>query len=108
MTTEKTRIEEPSILTANTYYWNANASAGGRRSNEKKRLFEVENFFKKIGLVAVGNDGSKVWGRTRKNAKINLEVEFSYSESCNNVYKHLTVLKDGKGSNIKSLRKLYQ
>ena len=39
--------------------------------------------------------------------KDNIKAIFSYSESCKNIYKHLRVFKDGKKSNIRTLRKLY-
>lgn len=38
----------------------------------------------------------------------NLEVTFTYKESCNNVYKFLHVYRNGKRSNITQLRKLYK
>jgi len=40
-------------------------------------------------------------------SKDGIVARFSYSESCKNVYKSLTVRRNGKNSNITSLRKLY-
>lgn len=37
-----------------------------------------------------------------------LVVTFSFSESCKNVYKHLTVTRNGKNSNVTSLRKIVE
>lgn len=70
---------------------------------KKKDFLEVEEFFKEIGFETKNNGSSVVAKgeipRTKtKNQKI--EVVFSYSESCNNVYKHISVSRDGKSSNI--------
>lgn len=95
-------INEPSILTANTYFWNSASNASSRRRNEERNLSTVENFLKSIGLQVTA-DSSKVIASSD-----NLEVRFYYSESCKNVYKSLEVYKNGKRSNITQLRKLYK
>lgn len=95
------QVSEPSILTANTYFWSAGDSASDRRRNESRNLTNVANFFKSIGMN-VKESGDKVVGE-----KDCVVAVFSYSESCKNVYKHLSVTRDGKCSNITSLRKLY-
>lgn len=80
----------PEILTANTYFWSPSNSASGRRSNEARRNGEVERFIaqNKAALEAAG-----------------VEINFSYSESCHNVYKNCTITRNGKRSNITAVRK---
>ena len=80
----------PEILTANTYYWRPASSASSRRSNERRHTETVQRFLDTHAdaLTAAG-----------------IEVEFSYSESCNNVYKKLGVYRNGKKSNITALKK---
>lgn len=53
--------------------------------------------------MEVNETGGKVIGTAGE-----LTAEFSYSESCHNVYKHLSITRNGKASNITQLRKLYQ
>ncbi|WP_299823672.1 hypothetical protein [uncultured Pontibacter sp.] len=93
------QIQFPDILTANTFNWAAASNASTRRYNEKKRLDEVSSFFKEIGFQ-VHQDGDSVTATID-----NLEVYFSYRESCKNVYKTFKVYRDGKKSNITVLRK---
>ena len=78
--TQTTTIELPAILTANTYFWTPSSSASGRRSNEKRYADQVQAFLDThaAALAAAG-----------------ITVEFSYSESCHNVYKSLAIYKDG-------------
>lgn len=100
-TTISSTVVEPSILTANTYFWSPSCGANGRRNNEQRHLGAVASFLQSLGFeVAV--DGSRVTG-----ALAELAVEFRYSESCHNVYKHLAITRNGKRSNVTSLRKLY-
>lgn len=89
-TNETATIELPAILTANTYYWKPDSSANGRRRNEARRAAEVQRFLDThaAALTAAG-----------------IEVEFSYSESCSHVYKHLAVYKDGVKKDIRALKK---
>lgn len=91
---------EPKILTANTFYWRPGSSANQRRNNEKCKLKEVKEFLESLGFETT-EDSENVHGK-----KDNIEVHFHYSESCRNVYKRFKVFKDGKKSNIKTLRKL--
>lgn len=93
------QIEFPSILTANTFIWGSNTHAHGRRNNEHKRQMEVSSFFEELGFtVTLGENSVK--------ATIdNIEVYFSYRETCNNVYKTFKVYRDGNKSNITVLRK---
>lgn len=85
-----TTIEIPSILTANTYFWRPGSSASARRSNEARRAAEVQQFLNRHAeaLAAAG-----------------VTVEFSYGESCNNVYKSVAIYKDGVRKDIRALKK---
>lgn len=96
------KISEPSILTANTYFWNSGSSASNRRNNEKRKTDEVFSFLKSLGFEDIDSNNTCVHMK-----KENIEVVFDYSESSKNVYKHLSITVNGKNSNIKSLRKLY-
>lgn len=89
-TIETTTVEIPAILTANTYYWKPSSSASGRRSNEKRHADQVQRFLDTHAetLQAAG-----------------ITVEFSYSESCHNVYKSLTIYKNGVKKDIRALKK---
>lgn len=90
MATTTTTIELPAILTANTYYWRPGSSASHRRSNEKRHADAVQRFLDTHAeaLNAAG-----------------ISVEFSYSESCNNVYRHLAVYQNGVKKDIRALKK---
>jgi hypothetical protein len=80
----------PSILTANTYFWAPGSSASHRRNNEARHNAEVERFIQanQAALEAAG-----------------VVINFSYSESCHNVYKHCEITRNGKRSNITAVRK---
>lgn len=80
----------PDIMTANCYFWRPARSASGRRSNEERRNGEVERFIEanKAALDAAG-----------------IVIDFSYSESCHNVYKSCAITRNGKRSNITAVRK---
>lgn len=95
-------VSEPAILTTNTYFWSPSKHSGDRRNSEEKYRAIVADFFRQIGMQ-VSEQGGKVIG-----VRGELIAEFSYSESCSNVYKHLSVTRNGKASNITQLRKLYQ
>lgn len=100
--TAQAQVSEPTILTANTYFWTSGASASNRRRNEERNLATVADFFRALGMqVSVSSDS--VVGH-----KDGIRAVFSYSESCKNVYKSLSITRDGKSSNITSLRKLYK
>jgi hypothetical protein len=73
-------VQVPYIATANTYFWHPQGSASGRRSSEKRRTSEIEDFaavFEKIPTIMVSG---------------------SYSESCNRVYRRMfyEVLRKGE------------
>lgn len=101
MSHSSTSIQEPSILTANTYFWSPGRNAGSRRSAEERNLSNVAEFFRKIGME-VTEEGDSVIGK-----KDGIVARFTYSESCKNVYKHLHITRNGKNSNITALCKLY-
>lgn len=94
------KIEMPSILTANTLYWNSASGASNRRRNESRRQEEVYDFFKALGFD-VEYAGDHVRGELG-----GISFDFYYSESCQNVYKSFTVYRDGKKSNISQIKKL--
>lgn len=96
------QVYEPSILTANTYFWTPGRDSGARRRAEERNASTVADFFKNIGMDVTIDASGDVVG-----SKDGIVARFSYSESCKNVYKSLTVRRNGKNSNITSLRKLY-
>jgi uncharacterized FlaG/YvyC family protein len=83
-------VELPAILTANTFYWRPGRTARERRANEQRHYAEVEAFLEahKEILQTAG-----------------IEVQFSYSESCNHVYKHIRVYQNGVRKDIRALKK---
>ena len=85
-----TSIELPAILTANTYFWAPGSSASHRRANELRHANEVAAFLNRhAGTLAAAG----------------IEVSFSYSESCHNVYKTLEVYQHGEKKTIRALKK---
>ena len=101
MTTTLTTAQEPTILTANTYFYKPATSANGRRRNEAKHLAEVAAWLLALGLTITMNANGTISGTNGT-----IEVHFSYSESCSIVRKSLSVSRNGKNSNITALRKL--
>lgn len=91
---------EPSILTANCYFWKPSFTAPGRRRNEERHQSEVAAWFKSIGMTV------EVSGTTVYACVGEIIACFSYSESCKNCYKSLDITRVGKRSNITLLRKL--
>lgn len=73
-------IDIPRIVTANTYFWTPAGNASGRRSNERRREAEIEDFASLFDTVPT------------------ITVEGSYRETCGNVYKSMSyqVLKKGE------------
>ena len=88
----------PSIISANTYFWKASGSSSQRRSNEERHANTVRDFFTSQGFE------EKSAGVYVKGDAV---AEFSYSESCKNVYKHFSVAIKGKRSNIRGLAKYF-
>lgn len=90
MSNQTTTTSIPEIMTANTYYWRPGYHASERRSNEQRNIAVVEAF-----LAA----------NAEKLAAAGIVINFSYSESCNNVYKRCEITRNGKRSNITAVRK---
>jgi hypothetical protein len=82
----RVKITAPSIITANTYFWSPQGSASGRRSNERRHQDTGDAFINEVYQYTKGVD-----------------LEFTYSESCRNVYKNFSVHINDKKSNIKGL-----
>ena len=89
-TNETATIEIPAIMTANTYYWRPASNASSRRANEQRHTTTVQAFLDRHA------DAIRAAG---------IEVGFSYSESCHNVYKRCEIYRNGKKSNITALKK---
>lgn len=95
-------VSEPRILTAPVYFWRPASNASGCRSNEQRHIADVAAWFRSLGLT-VRTDSSGAWAQS---ADGTLLAEFQYNESCNHIYRHLSVWRNGKKSNITALRKL--
>jgi hypothetical protein len=93
-------VPEPAILTANTYFWTPGQNASTRRRNEERNQQVVADYLSALGFV-VTRSGDSVAA-----TGYGLSIDFSYSESCSNVYKRLSVMRDGRGSNITAIRKI--
>lgn len=87
---EQAAIELPSILVANTFYWRPGRTARERRANEQNRIAEVEEF---LAAHKEKLDAAKI------------EVQFSYHESCNHVYKKVRIFQDGVRKDVRALKK---
>lgn len=92
-----TKITMPDILTANTFYWRSGSGASQRRSSERKRMNEVKEFFLSLGFDEI-QEGIYI--------KDNIEIQFTYTESCTSVYKHLYIYVDGIKKDIRVIKKL--
>ncbi len=101
-TSTSTQTSEPRILSANTYFWASSGSASTRRRNEERHQAEVAAYFERLGMT-ITRSGDYVTGQN-----CSVRAVFYYRESCKNVYKSLSVTRDGKRSNITALRKLAQ
>ena len=93
-------VAEPPILGANTYFWSPATAASSRRRNEDRQQAAVASYLAQLGFQ-VERHGDAVIA-----LKAEVEVIFSYQESCTNVYKSLSVTRNGKNSNITTLRKI--
>lgn len=94
--------EIPYIFTVNTYFWKPSCNSRERRANELRRYSEAKSYFESWGFKYNGN--TRMY--ELQNASNFIEVEFHYSESCNNIYKSLKIFKNGKKSNITTLKRL--
>jgi hypothetical protein len=109
MEQEKQQIVEPSILTANTYFWSPERNANSRRRSELKKLKTVSDFLEKLGMEVTNSYNiNTVDAKVVSQNGDKIEVVFSYRESAKNVYKSLCITKNGENSNITTLRKLYK
>ena len=88
----------PSIFSANTFFWSSGGTANCRRRNEERRLGEAVSFFKSLGLD-VEERGSHLIG-TGNIGGNDVVIDFHYSESCKNVYKHVSSTRNGRASNM--------
>lgn len=95
---------EPTILTANTFYWTAAGAASSRRANEDRRQREVMQYLEWLGMDT-SRAGGKVYGEIKFQGAT-VQVHFTYQESCKNVYKSLEIYHGVKRSNITLLRKI--
>lgn len=91
---------EPAILTAGCFFWSPAGSASGRRRNEERRQAEVAVWLSSLGFN-VERSGDSVCASGH-----GLEIRFSYSETCHNVYRRLEVTRAGRRSNIAAIRKV--
>ncbi len=78
-------INVPEIVTANTWNWTPCHSASGRRSAERRREKEFEWFVSQLPEMD------------------NIVISWEYRETCHNVYKTFSVMRNGKKSNIRGL-----
>lgn len=96
----QTTIEEPAVLTANTYFWTPGGNASSRRRAEAKHQGAVRQWLISLGFV-------EITPGVYQHLETRLLVSFSYNESCRNVYKRLEVrYPDGRRGNILAIRKL--
>lgn len=90
----------PTILTANTHLWQPATAATNRRISEERNLGIVEHFLRSIGFT------TQRFTNTVHGSRDGIKVKFFYMESPTRVFKALSVSKDGKKSNITTLKKL--
>jgi len=103
-TTNTTTIEIPSELTENTYFSYPQRTANQRRAKEEKKLETIKWFFIELDLDVEMRDNSVVG--TTINDFGDLYFEYTYSESCKNVYKKFEIYVDGSKKNITFLKKM--
>lgn len=89
-------IDEPTVLTAKTYFWRPAGTSSGRRANEKRRAEEVGEWLEHYGFT---EDGNGAWCRPD-----GIVVRFAYTESCHHVYKNLQIDGGGRKHNLTWLR----
>lgn len=79
------KLPIPSIVTANTYYWQPQGSASGRRSNERRHQGTIDLFCRQLNNLPT------------------IEAEGFYEETCRNVYKAMKYAVNGKSTNLTGL-----
>jgi hypothetical protein len=98
-------VNEPRIISANTYFWSSASAASSRRSNEERHQASVAAWFDELGMNVTRWD-DKVKGSIHHPVLGLVEAWFVYRESCHNVYKTLKVMRAGCTSNVLTLRKI--
>ena len=78
-------VHVPEIVTANTWKWIPCHTSAGRRSMEKRRKREFQWFLSQLPKMD------------------NIVIDWEYRETKLSVYKHFSVFRNGKKSNIKGL-----
>ena len=97
---------EPKIISAPTIYWEPSTNISYRRKREKQRHNEVSDYLETIGFSPYST--RKHTAAIMNHDKIGeIKVLFEYYENSKNVIKHFEVYRNGKLSNIQTLRKLY-
>lgn len=104
---KKETIQVPEIFGENVYFKYPGVNAHTRRNNEAKYRAEAKEFFKKnkytiLGIYTENRNAIKAEIKTPKGL---ICVRFSYSESCNNVYKRLSVYLDDTKKDIRLIKK---
>ena len=100
------QISEPTILTEKTFFYHPAFNASGRRRSENKQHSIVKRYFEDLGFKVTRSDGEYTGAGIQHVKFGKVEVLFYYTETCKNVYKTLSVTRDGKASNITLLRKI--
>jgi hypothetical protein len=93
-------VVEPTIVTANTYFWSPATTASVRRRNEVRHSRAVAHWFRSLGMNVIEMTGF-VGGTIG-----HIAAEFSYGESCSCVRRAFSVTVAGELSNVTTLRKL--
>ena len=100
-----TSVVIPTVLTSSCYFWRSGQTANLRRSAECKHHLAVQHFLNDIGFTT-DIRGHLTFGDTIMLSGEKIYLEFLYQESCNNVYKRLTIYKDDELTNIRTLKKI--
>ncbi len=98
------QVNEPSIITDNTYNWTPSRSASIRRSNEARAILSVGKWLNSLEFKTLAS--SEFCSGELQYAGNKYEVRFEYSETTSNVYKRFKVVVNDKISNVKALRNL--
>lgn len=101
--TENNKIKLPKCLTTNYYFFHPASYSYKRRDNEERIIGEAEDFFKKVGFNVTESEHSGFTATTTFMEE-NVKVIFDYRESCRNIYKTFKVFKNGKKSNVRTIK----
>lgn len=102
-TTQK--VSFPEIFTANTHFWSSSSSDSVRRSNEERRQKEVANFLESLGFY-IAREGNYVDAIGDFDGIGKVQVTFYYYESCRHVYKSVRVYRNGKKSDVSTIKEI--